>query len=206
MLSYNPLEEPDTIAEIVQKLPLEVLDKFCWINSTWYKEIQHELRRRWKIQVLEYQKLDNEQELEMEEVERKYPNDEFMQGYLHCEIWGTYIKRELEEAKKQVEIESYMLRNGMLYEQEKEMHASEYVKGMEKLSKLAGLDHQNAIVFSVLNGEIKTIENKLDEYYSRFEKLERTVDWIGNYVEEQTGLEPDKELTDSSDSDYAPPE
>jgi hypothetical protein len=25
MLSYNPLEEPDTIAEIVQKLPLEVL-------------------------------------------------------------------------------------------------------------------------------------------------------------------------------------
>ncbi|CAB4391453.1 uncharacterized protein OCT59_014906 [Rhizophagus irregularis] len=77
---------------------------------------------------------------------------------------------------------------------------------MEKLSKLAGLDHQNAIVFSVLNGEIKTIENKLDEYYSRFEKLERTVDWIGNYVEEQTGLEPDKELTDSSDSDYAPPE
>jgi hypothetical protein len=77
---------------------------------------------------------------------------------------------------------------------------------MEKLSKLAGLDHQNAIVFSVLNGEIKTIENKLDEYYSRFEKLEGTVDWIGNYVEEQTGLEPDKELTDSSDSDYAPPE
>ncbi|CAB4432471.1 unnamed protein product [Rhizophagus irregularis] len=56
-------------------------------------------------------------------------------------------------------------------------------------------------IFSVLNGEIKTIENKLDEYYSRFEKLERTVDWIGNYVEEQTGLEPD-----SSDSDYAPPE
>ncbi|CAB4432472.1 unnamed protein product [Rhizophagus irregularis] len=121
MLSYNPLEEPDTIAEIVQKLPLEVLDKFCWINSTWHKEIQHELRRRWKIQVLEYQKLENEQELEMEEVERKYPNDEFMQGYLYCEIWGTYIKRELEEAKKQVEIESYLLRNGMLHEQEKEM-------------------------------------------------------------------------------------
>ncbi|PKY40741.1 hypothetical protein RhiirA4_539063 [Rhizophagus irregularis] len=52
-----------------------------------------------------------------------------------------------------------------------------------------------------LLAKIKTIENKLDEYYSRFEKLERTVDWIGNYVEEQTGLEPD-----SSDSDYAPPE
>ncbi|CAG8540748.1 8403_t:CDS:2 [Rhizophagus irregularis] len=168
MLSYNPLEEPDTIAEIVQKLPLEVLDKFCWINSTWYKEIQHELRRRWKIQVLEYQKLDNEQELEMEEVERKYPNDEFMQGYLHCEIWGTYIKRELEEAKKQVEIESYLLRNGMLYEQEKEMR------------------RERATLFFAT----EIIESN----------------WIGNYVEEQTGLEPDKELTDSSDSDYAPPE
>lgn len=121
MLSYNPLEEPDTIAEIVQKLPLENLDKFCWINRTWYKENQHEFRRRWKKQVLEYYKLEHEQELEMEEVERKYSNDEFMQGYLHCEIWESYSKRELEEAKKQVEIESYLLRNGMLYEQEKEM-------------------------------------------------------------------------------------
>uniref|UniRef100_U9TF13 Uncharacterized protein n=1 Tax=Rhizophagus irregularis (strain DAOM 181602 / DAOM 197198 / MUCL 43194) TaxID=747089 RepID=U9TF13_RHIID len=65
---------------------------------------------------------------------------------------------------------------------------------MEKLSKLAGLDHQNAIVFSVLNGEIKTIENKLDEYYSRFEKLERTVDWIGNYVEEQTVSDLEEEV------------
>ncbi|RIA91434.1 hypothetical protein C1645_737088 [Glomus cerebriforme] len=31
----------DTIAEIVQKLPLEVLGKFCWINCTWYKEIRN---------------------------------------------------------------------------------------------------------------------------------------------------------------------
>lgn len=57
----------------------------------------------------------------MEEVERKYPNDEFMQGYLHCEIWKTSSKRELEEAKKQVEIKSYMLRNGMHYGQGKEI-------------------------------------------------------------------------------------
>src|SRR6266496_19822 len=34
----------------------------------------------------------------------------------------------------------------------------------------------------------------------RVKKLERTVDWIGNYVEEQTGLEAGKELTDSFES------
>ena len=39
---------------------------------------------------------------------------------------------------------------------------SEYVKGMEKLSKLAGFDHQSAIVFSVLIGEIKELEKRVD--------------------------------------------
>jgi hypothetical protein len=77
---------------------------------------------------------------------------------------------------------------------------SEFVKGMEKLAKLSGFDSQNAIVFSVLNGEIKELEKKIDEQYSQIKKLERTVDWIGNYIKEQTGLEPGKELTDSSDS------
>jgi hypothetical protein len=57
----------------------------------------------------------------MEEVERKYPYDLFMQGYLHQDIENFYTKRELETAKKQVEIESYMLSNGMLYGQEKEI-------------------------------------------------------------------------------------
>ena len=83
---------------------------------------------------------------------------------------------------------------------------SEFVKGMEKLAKLSGFDSQNAIVFSTLIGEIKALEKKFDDYSSRLKKLERTVDWIGNYVEEQTELEPDNELTnlsDSSESDYA---
>ena len=57
----------------------------------------------------------------MEEVETKYPHDEFMQGYLHQDIENSYTEREIETAKKQVEIESYMLSNGMLYEQEKEI-------------------------------------------------------------------------------------
>jgi len=121
MHSYNPLEKADTIAEIVKKLPLEALDKFCWINSTWHKEIQHEFRGRWKIQVLEYHKLECEREFQMEEVERKYPYDYFMQGLFHQDRENFYTEREIETAKKQVEIESYMLSNGMLYGQEKEI-------------------------------------------------------------------------------------
>ena len=60
---------------------------------------------------------------------------------------------------------------------------NEYVKSMEKLSKLAGLDHQNAIVFSVLIGEIKALEKKLDEHSSRLKKLEDDVDDIDNRVD-----------------------
>ena len=77
---------------------------------------------------------------------------------------------------------------------------SEYVKNMEKLAKLAGFDHQNSIVFSTLIGEIKALEKKLSDHHSRLKKLERSVDCIENYIEEQTGLEPGKELTDSSES------
>ena len=68
--SNNPLEIPEIIAIIVKKLTLEVLDKFRWINSTWYKEIQYEHRRRRKIQVPDYDKLEQEEELEMIEAAR----------------------------------------------------------------------------------------------------------------------------------------
>jgi hypothetical protein len=78
---------------------------------------------------------------------------------------------------------------------------SEYVKSMEKLSKLAGLDHNSSIVFSTLIGEIKALEKKICDHHSQLKKLERSVDWIGNYVEKQTGLEPGKELSDSSESE-----
>ena len=108
MHSYNPLEKADTIAIIVQKLPLEALDKFCWINSTWYKEIQHEFRRRWKIQMLEYYKLG------LEEEKLEYP-------FNWDVVSEEFIERETEIAKKQVEIERYMLHDGMLEGQEKEI-------------------------------------------------------------------------------------
>ncbi|PKY40428.1 hypothetical protein RhiirA4_453799 [Rhizophagus irregularis] len=55
---------------------------------------------------------------------------------------------------------------------------------------------------SNLNSETDSSESDSTELKKKVKKLERTVDWIGNYVEEQTGLKPGKELTDSSDSDF----
>ncbi|CAH1769709.1 14141_t:CDS:1 [Entrophospora sp. SA101] len=46
MYSYNPFLLPDTIAIIVQKLPLVSLSIALWINHTWYKEVKHELHMR----------------------------------------------------------------------------------------------------------------------------------------------------------------
>ncbi|CAG8652369.1 6809_t:CDS:2 [Funneliformis caledonium] len=108
MHSYNPLKKADIIAEIVKKLPLEALDKFYWINSTWYEEIKHEFRQRWKVQVLEYYKL------RLKEEKLEYPYN------LDVET-KEFIERKTEIAKKQVEIERYMLHNGMLEEQKKEI-------------------------------------------------------------------------------------
>ena len=79
-------------------------------------------------------------------------------------------------------------------------HPTVYIKNMEKLSKLAELDHKFAKANSTPIEEIKALEKKLSYYHSRIKKLERSVDYIENYIEEQTGLEPGKELTDSSES------
>ncbi|CAG8709442.1 12418_t:CDS:2 [Funneliformis mosseae] len=73
-------------------------------------------------------------------------------------------------------------------------HPSEYVKNMEKLSKLAGFIHQNSIVFSTLIGEIKALEKKLSDYHFQLKKFKRSV----NCIEERTGHS--KELTDFFES------
>lgn len=86
---------------------------------------------------------------------------------------------------------------------------SEYKEGMvKKLMKLEELDHNTRASPAIDNkshifiGEIIALKIKVDKLNSQLKRLERTVDWIGNYIEEQTGLEPGKELTDSSESDY----
>ena len=85
---------------------------------------------------------------------------------------------------------------------------SEYENGMVKeLIKLSELNHHTRVSpaidkkSSIFIGEIIALMIKVDKLNSWFKRLERTVDWIGNYIEEQTGLEPGKELTNSSESD-----
>ncbi|CAB5363162.1 unnamed protein product [Rhizophagus irregularis] len=74
----------------------------------------------------------------------------------------------------------------------------------------------------LVSGKIRALEERLDDIDNRLDtlfshscpselkkkvkKLERTVNWIGNYIEEQTGLEPGEEVdapsgAESSDSD-----
>ena len=52
------------------------------------------------------------------------------------------------------------------------------------------------------------LKDDIDFLFIHIKKLDRTVDWIKNYLEEQTGIEFGKELTDSydseSNSDYTP--
>ena len=77
---------------------------------------------------------------------------------------------------------------------------------IKELMKLSELDHHTRASSaidkksSIFIGEMIALMIKVDKLNSRFKRLERTVDWIGNYVEEQTDLESGKELTDSSKS------
>src|SRR5688572_5877319 len=45
------------------------------------------------------------------------------------------------------------------------------------------------------------LKNDVDALFVQITKLERTVECIENYIEEKTGVESSKELTDSSDSE-----
>ena len=72
----------------------------------------------------------------------------------------------------------------------------EYFSIMESKQASPAIDNKSHIFI----GEIVELKIKVDKLNFQLKKLERTVDWIGNYVEEQTSLEPGKELTDSSDS------
>ena len=77
---------------------------------------------------------------------------------------------------------------------------STHCEHMKKLKKEFETDGQNAKVINLLVRRIIMLEKKLRHQHSQLKKLERTVDWIGKYVEKQTGLEAGKELTDLSES------
>ena len=83
----------------------------------------------------------------------------------------------------------------IIQKQSSSNHSSEYIKNIEKLSKLARLDHQIVLEISTLIEESKALEKKLSDHYSRLKKLKKSV----NCIEELTGLESGKKLTDYSE-------
>ena len=84
----------------------------------------------------------------------------------------------------------------------------EVIRYTETLAQAFGLDKQNAVVCSVLSGENRALEKKLDDYYSQHKKLKKRVNrleervkWLDGDVDELFAMEHcncSKESTNSS--------
>ena len=84
----------------------------------------------------------------------------------------------------------------------------EVIRYTETLARAFGLDKQNAVVYSVLPGENRALEKKLDDYYSQHKKLKKRVNrleervkWLDGDVDELFAMEYcncSKESTNSS--------
>ena len=122
MHKYNPLELPEIIANIVCILSLKDLDKLCWINCTWYKEVKQELRKRCVREMLHYDEIRQKEEKAYEELYKNHPfNINNYDDIILAINKNYYLKRKL-TATEQIIIESCMLANGMLSDkQEKEI-------------------------------------------------------------------------------------
>ncbi|CAG8794837.1 32764_t:CDS:2, partial [Racocetra persica] len=55
---------------------------------------------------------------------------------------------------------------------------------IEKIAKLFGLDEQNIEVYKALFGQIWELEKKLEDYYSKYEKLKRRVNLLKAEIED----------------------
>ena len=71
--------------------------------------------------MLKGHKLELEKDEKIKKALESHSDDEEVQGYLEYDIVLKYLAKLLETAKKQVEIERYMLANGMFHGQEKEI-------------------------------------------------------------------------------------
>src|SRR5215216_5361946 len=113
-------------------------------------------------------------------------------------IFFLYNKYLVTEYFSIMESKQEQLSNSIYSEYEEDM-----VKELMKLSEFNHLTRASQAIdkkSSVFIGEIVALKIKVNKLNSQLKRFERTVDWIGNYVEEQTGLEPGKELTDYSES------
>ena len=99
MHEYNPLQLPEIISNIVSNLSLEDLNKICWINHTWYKEVRQELQKRCETLQKKRKKIDKYQSFKTE---------------VHKEKALLVVSREI------IEIVYCALLNGMFSGKEKE--------------------------------------------------------------------------------------
>jgi uncharacterized protein YeaO (DUF488 family) len=117
MKTYNPLILADTISVIARHLPLEALDRLCWINRTWYKEVARELRIRWRHQALKWHKCALKMEEELAQ------QLELIRASLASGEASELVPQDTDDdadAVKLVALSNAVLRIGMICDQEKE--------------------------------------------------------------------------------------
>ncbi|CAG8577099.1 13067_t:CDS:2 [Racocetra persica] len=64
------------------------------------------------------------------------------------------------------------------------LNEPEDTRRIEKIAKLFGLDEQNIEVYKALFGQIWELEKKLEDYYSKYEKLKRRVNLLKAEIED----------------------
>ena len=59
----------------------------------------------------------------------------------------------------------------------------EVIRHTKKLAQIFGLNEQNAEVYSALSSENRTLEKRLDDYYSQHKELKKEVNHLGKHIE-----------------------
>ncbi|CAJ0872210.1 12194_t:CDS:2 [Entrophospora sp. SA101] len=127
MHSYNPLLLPDTIATIVQKLPLDSISIALWINHTWYKEVKHELHMRcekfknqyWRTVSVRYMEIQLKEQC-WEEEGRQFSNYIGTDDYKKHNNKMRFLDGKCNESfYKLVEVERCMLQNKLIRRRER---------------------------------------------------------------------------------------
>ena len=126
MHTYKPLELPEIITNIIHNFSLEDLNKLCWINSIWYKQVQQELRIRCENQMVKYYNKCRKRDNEIKKINKRISGGIVLLSNLlkyNCadKIVSRYKGILFRIAKRQIKIERIMFINGMLNEQEKEI-------------------------------------------------------------------------------------
>ncbi|CAG8847197.1 19808_t:CDS:1, partial [Racocetra persica] len=76
------------------------------------------------------------------------------------------------------------------------LNEPEDTRRIKKIAKLFGLDEQNIEVYKALFGQIWKLKKKLEDYYSKYEKLKRRVNLLEAEIEDLVECVDKKTLVD----------